>query len=123
MVFRCPFHKINIRDGPCPECDAEYEARRDALLMTPQERVDEMEKWFGNILTIEFNKLHKRIEELVGRPVYTHEMVSEDALVSEILSGNVSTPEDVIKKAVDIFGEDNTLVVECEKDEEVINGE
>jgi len=40
--------------------------------MTPEERVAELCLLFGP-LEIDFPLIHKRIEELVGRPVWTHE--------------------------------------------------
>lgn len=115
MMFRCPFHKADVHDGPCPECDTEYETRRDVLLMTSQERADELEKWFDNILTIDFSKLHKRIEELVGRPVWTHEMGDPHVLVREVLLGEQVALSDVVKKATDILGPENIIVVTREE--------
>lgn len=56
----------------CPTCLAEWENRRDASEMTPEERVAEFDSW--DSLEIEFAKIHQRIEELVGRPVFTHEL-------------------------------------------------
>ena len=48
----------------------------------------EYRSW-GPILEIDFDKLHQRIEELVGRPVFTHEMGTSgvDYLEHEILTG------------------------------------
>lgn len=42
--------------------------------MSRDERADELQHWFDIVLTVEFSKLHKRIEQLVGRPVWTHEI-------------------------------------------------
>jgi len=72
----------------CPVCTEEWESRRDAAEMTPEERWAEFESW-GPILEIDFSKLHKRIEELVGRPVFTHELGTSGVpyLKYEILSG------------------------------------
>lgn len=79
----CHIHgtTVGAKDS-CPDCLAWFEARPDAATMTPEERVTEMGQWFG-VLEIDFSKLHQRIEELVGRPVWTHELVHEEALTEE----------------------------------------
>ena len=58
-------------EGECPACLEFYEARPDPSTMTPDERVKEFDSW--QWLEITFDKIHKRLEELVGRPVWTHE--------------------------------------------------
>ena len=62
-------------NAECPDCRAWFETKPDAAAMTPEERAAEMERW-GGVLEVEFSLVHKRIEELVGRPVWTHEMSS-----------------------------------------------
>lgn len=57
----------------CPTCTASFEHRRQPEEMTGEERMAEMRQW-GGALEISFDLLHKRIEELVGRSVWTHEM-------------------------------------------------
>ncbi len=73
--------------GPeeCSGCVRDFTERQDAKTMTGDERAAEMRRW-GSQLTVEFGKVHQRIEELVGRSVYTHEMAGQelwDALVEE----------------------------------------
>ena len=67
--------------------------------MTPQERAEELDRWDG-ILEIDFAKFHQRIEELVGRPVLTHEMASSvwPYLRHEILTGERPGIEGVLAK-------------------------
>lgn len=83
----------------CPTCTAEWEARRDAQGMTPEERLAEFRSW-GDILEIDFAKVHQRIEELVGRPVMTHEMGTSGVpyLEHEILTGTHPTMDGVLAK-------------------------
>lgn len=50
--------------------------QRPVGAMTGDERADELQHWFDSVLTVEFEKLHGRIEQLVGRPVFTHELGS-----------------------------------------------
>jgi hypothetical protein len=79
----CHIHgtTVGAKDS-CPDCLAWFQTRPDPAMMTPDERVAEMDRWF-DILEIDFAKLHQRIEELVGRPVWTHELAHQEALTEE----------------------------------------
>jgi hypothetical protein len=68
----CPRHGSPLPPA-CPECLALMEVDPDT--MTGEERAAELEA-FGEILTVEFDKFHRRVEQLVGRPVWTHEMAT-----------------------------------------------
>lgn len=83
----------------CPRCTEEWEDRTDASEMTPEERLAEFDSWAG-ILEIDWPKAHQRIEELVGRPVWMHEMGTDGLpyLRHEILTGEHPTMEGVIAK-------------------------
>lgn len=59
-------------DAECPGCLDWFEKRPDPVDMTPAERMREMESWEKAMIS--FDKFHQRIEELVGRPVWTHEI-------------------------------------------------
>jgi hypothetical protein len=83
--------------GECPTCTAWFEHRPAASAMTPTERVAELRTWFP-ILEISFSKMHQRIEELVGRPVWTHELVDMEALCREIETATPATFDEVIGK-------------------------
>jgi hypothetical protein len=74
-----------------------FENRRDASTMTPEERASEFE-WWGSMLTIPFSDLHKRIEELAGRSVWTHELANPEQIIAEIRSGQQATMGDVLDK-------------------------
>jgi hypothetical protein len=76
--YECPTHRT-VQDDYCAGCVADFEGRRHADDMTGDERAAEFERWCG-ILTIPFDKLHQRIEELVGRPVFTHELAGHAAV-------------------------------------------
>jgi hypothetical protein len=67
--------------------------------MTPKERAAELKWWCADsIVTIPFADIHERINELVGRPVWTHEIPGLDQLVAEILSQEEATLTDVLGK-------------------------
>ena len=67
----CPDHGSALPPA-CPEC--EQMMARPVEEMSHDERADELQHWSDTVLTVEFPKLHKRIEQLVGRPVWTHEV-------------------------------------------------
>lgn len=71
-----------LTDDWCPTCTAAFPERRNADQMTGDERAAELALWYGP-LEIEFALMHQRIEELVGRPVWTHELIAEERLIEE----------------------------------------
>jgi hypothetical protein len=88
-----------ITDTWCPTCIMAYPNRRIAHEMTGDERAAEMEMWRGN-LEIPFDLLHERIEELVGRPVWTHEMAKFEELIEEARTWNHIGMGEVLDKAL-----------------------
>ena len=70
-------------DTFCPTCLEWFDHQRpDPAKMLSDERAREMCSWTK--VEIPFDKIHQRIEELVGRPVWTHEMgLNWDGLVQE----------------------------------------
>lgn len=70
----CPRCKSYQATMPCYICTKAWNARRTAAEMTGDERASEMQTWDHAV--IDFGKIHQRIEELVGRSVWTHEMGS-----------------------------------------------
>ena len=85
--------------GECPVCAAAWEKRRPAEEMTGEERAAALDA-LPKKLEIEFPKIHQRVEELVGRPVFTHEMGTDGMkyLRHEILTGGVPSLEGVMAK-------------------------
>lgn len=67
----CPDHGSPLPPA-CPECVSLMQ--RPVSEMTGDERADELKHWGDTVLTVDFMDLHKRIEQLVGRPVWTHEL-------------------------------------------------
>lgn len=83
----------------CPVCTERWENRRDAATMTPEERLAEFDS-MQPILEIDFSKLHQRIQELVGRPVWTHELGTNGIayLRHEILTDTHPTMDGILAK-------------------------
>lgn len=81
----------------CPTCVDAFPARRAVSKMSPTERATELRSLVGP-LEIPFLMLHQRIEELVGRPVWTHELARPGSLVDEIESGKSASMAVIIDK-------------------------
>jgi hypothetical protein len=80
----------------CPTCVAAFKSRQSARKMTGDERAAEM-RLFAGPLEIPFALLHQRIEELVGRPVWTHELGTNfDGLVEEARTRQHPTFEQIV---------------------------
>ena len=76
MSYTCPVHQTE-QDTYCLPCIEGFKARRDANTMTGEERADEL-LTMCRIVTMPFTNIHQRVEELVGRPVFTHELGGEE---------------------------------------------
>lgn len=71
-------------DAFCDICIA-YITERASLSLTPQERADEVMMWADLPLRVPFDLIHKRMEELAERPVWTHELARPDLIRDQIL--------------------------------------
>lgn len=95
---RCPRHGENVaKVSPaeaerlgvpfgCQGCTAELTAGCNPETMTGDERAAEVERWLCGPLMTAFDLVHERIEAVVGRPVWTHEMAAAERLVEEARS-------------------------------------
>ncbi len=101
----CHIHGIEVEDkGSCPNCLHDFATRTEVNKMTPEERAAELHTWYDT-REIEFSMLHQRIEELVGRPIWTHELIDKEGLTQEIL-GTRGTPN-----LLDTFPKDKPVIV------------
>lgn len=100
-MYTCPWHHTQL-NGVCPDCAERLENLPDASEMTVDERAGELQDWVDKeILTVPFGDLQQRIEVLVGRPVWTHELVGIDSLIAEIRNQQPATFSDVLDKIPD----------------------
>jgi len=76
----------------CPVCTADFVMLADTETMSTEEKIQELEDWLGP-LEIDFNLVHQRIEKLMGRPVWTHEMACPESLYAELRLGEESNDE------------------------------
>lgn len=73
--FYCPHHvdeAVAFDGDGCPQCLAWFAAPPDPVTMTPEEREAEMER-HGGTLTVPFDVVHRRVEQLLGRTVQAFE--------------------------------------------------
>ena len=92
-----------VTDTWCPTCVAAWPDLPSAGDMTGDERAAEMERLLGP-LEVPFDMLHERIEHLVGRSVWTHEMGSDwfPALVEEARTRQTVSPREVLRRAASL---------------------
>lgn len=67
----------------CPECLAEMDLGRSPDEMPGDAREAEVLRWLCCPMFVPMDRIHERIEALVGRPVWTHEMVRAERLAEE----------------------------------------
>jgi hypothetical protein len=80
-TYTCYRHDRVIAYGePGPECLEWFKTVPKRDQMTADERVAEMNLRCGTV-TVPFEIVHARIEELAGRPVWTHEMANREHLL------------------------------------------
>jgi hypothetical protein len=86
----------------CPHCTEWIFGLPDTDSMTIRERAEELWDWLTkrDRLEIEFELVHHRISNLVGRPVFTHELAESlfPLLIEEVCSGNEIALKDIFDK-------------------------
>jgi hypothetical protein len=114
--FNCSLCGILLTDY-CVNCSAFYRGEQPIKptrtdLMSGDDRAIEMEK-LGGKLSIPFDLVHVRIEQLVGRGVYTHEMgLNWKGLVEESRERNHPTIEQII----DLIPAEKRIIIISEGD-------
>lgn len=68
----------------CPTCLANFESREPTGRMTLEERRRELELLLSGVLEFDLDKFYQRVQELMGRPVFSHELADTGALVTEL---------------------------------------
>lgn len=72
--------------GDCQLCNTDLALQPDPFAMTGDARAAEVSALLNEANMYRFDDLHKRLEELVGRPVWTHEFAQDLALMAEARS-------------------------------------
>jgi len=95
--------------------------------MNKDERLKELKQLFstpGNqLISVQFktfSDLHKRIDELVGRPTMTHEFAFPDLLYDEIASGKRGNPlGEALTRATALTKQKKAIIITPETDEDI----
>lgn len=90
----------------CEHCQRDIAGRPKRDDMTTEERIAELKSFCegnGQYLMVPFDVMQMRIEELMGRPVWTHELARPANLIAELegtqqWSGPVGSLLDIIGK-------------------------
>lgn len=117
MDWSCP-HGVGPESnrGDCVACNEELATRAYAGDMTPDQRADEVRDLLQEISAYRIEDIQKRIDELVGRPVWTHELSTPlvPGLIEEARTGR--HPENLNQHAIDslrsIMGDKPIIVVD-----------
>lgn len=81
-VTKAEAERLGVPFG-CPVHLAEMEQSPDPNSMTGDERADEVTQHLCSPMLVPMDLIHQRIEALVGRPVWTHEMARAEHLAEE----------------------------------------
>lgn len=98
IVSQAKADELGIEHG-CPDHNREILARPDPATMTREERAEELDTFAGPMWS-GLNVMKGRIDALVGRPVFTHEMSSSNwpYLLHEVRTGIVPSMDGVMAK-------------------------
>ena len=110
MKYLCPKHNTEQEEA-CKGC---MDIINSEVPESLEDRLAELRMWFFDIdiLTVEFNDLHERIQKLMGRPVWTHELASPQDLIHELETNQRIGIEEIAQKAADYVGKDNVVFIE-----------
>jgi hypothetical protein len=96
----------------CPDCRDELIDRPDPAEMTGDERADEVRSLLKGLGFAGFDAIWKRVDALVGRGTYTHELALPDALADEARTrSGVTDPEIVENRLRSLAGDKPVIVV------------
>lgn len=102
------------KEESCPHCLAAWTSRKPARELTPGEREAEARtlEW----AEVPFDLIHARLEELIGRPVWTHEFgLNWEGLMKEARwEGRAATMSEI----VDLIPPEKRLVVVVPEEEQ-----
>ena len=69
---------------------------------------------FQNYLFLPFGKFHEAVEEILCRPVWTHEFANRERLVDEMLG---KRPAPTMQEIIDMIPEKKRIIIELPKQE------
>lgn len=109
-MIRCDTHGIDIPKVSksyaeahglqygCQQCRDDLAGRPPAEAMSREDRAKEMHEVLNAHCMAGFDAVWDRVNVLVGRSTYTHELAYPDHLEHEIMTGSVPSTEGIIAK-------------------------
>jgi hypothetical protein len=99
----------------CSNCIITYQNKTDPK--SKNEALEELKTIFDDnlICEIPFPMIHKRIETLMGRSVWSHELVERKLLIKELETGMDITQEEIISKVYSLKHEDDVIFMKEEE--------
>lgn len=95
------FAEANGLPYGCPPCRDEMLHGRDVATMTPDERATEVRAILEANCWAGFDAVWHRIDELVGRGTYTHELAAPSQLCAEIMGEGRLDPVESLRSLTD----------------------
>ena len=80
--------------------------------MSRPKRVAELRSLLEGAMEVNLKLIHERIEQLVGRPVWTHEFALPESLYAELETGDVPDMELIIGKIHQIKPDMPVIVIQ-----------
>lgn len=115
MSYVCRYHNQPVEgNDACPQCMAERAMLPAIEDMTATERAQEFEMWINrDQLTVDWGVFVDRLEKLLGRDIWTHELASSNCpnLVKEAW-GDIPHPQylDEITASLPAHLRDNVII-------------
>ncbi len=111
-TYTCGFHpERGELTGWCPACVKAHENRQDAEKMSGEARGAELRALVADHpLSRPFELIHKRAEELVGHPVWTHEFASRARLDGLCEEARTRAPLDM-EKVIGCIPSDKKVII------------
>lgn len=82
-AWLCPHGAALTVRGECSGCNDDLDQRPAPEAMSGDERAEEVRSLMEEPNAYIFSEVHRRMESLVGRSVWTHEMARSEHLIAE----------------------------------------
>lgn len=103
----CHICKSEVADHEwCSTCQKNFDERRDADTMSLEERIEELKQIAVVPFEIPLSKVHQRLEELMQRPVWVHELGDPNALCMELTTGKRTGMAALVEKIRELQDEE-----------------
>ena len=105
----------DAKRGDCGACNDEIAARSAPESMNGDERAEEVRRLLHDPSAYRVSDIHERLEALVGRPVWTHEFVTDTRLMEEargVMPHPANLHDHALSSLQAVIGDKPVIVVE-----------